>query len=96
MGAKYVLEFGPIFFGMSSAIGYMGAKYVQEFGPRFLACHAPRVACYGVSISIVSISSVSCRLRILRASVSMPCRGHLEDEFLAHTADLSTYIHSEQ
>ena len=54
----------------------MGAKYFQEFGPRFLACHVPNVACHGVSISIVSISSVSCRVRILRVSVSMPCRGH--------------------
>ena len=77
MGAKYFQEFGPRFFDMSSASGYMGAKYVQEFGPRFLACHVPNVACHGVSISIVSISSVSCRVRILRVSVSMPCRGHL-------------------
>ena len=61
---------------MSSASGYMGAKYVQEFGPRCLACHVPNVACHGVSISIVSISSVSCRVRILRVSVSVPCRGH--------------------
>ena len=76
MGAKYFQEFGPIFFDMSLASGYMGAKYVQEFGPRFLACHVPNVACHGVSISIVSISSVSCRVRILRVSVSMPCRGH--------------------
>ena len=42
----------------------------------FLACHVLNVACHGVSISIVSISSVSCRVRILRVSVSMPCRGH--------------------
>ena len=41
------------------------------FWSRFLACHVPNVACHGVSISIVSISSVSCRV-----SVSMPCRGH--------------------
>ena len=78
MGAKYFQEFGPRFFDMSSASGYMGATYFQEFGPRFLACHVPNVACHGVSISIVSISSVSCRVRILRVSVSMPCRGHPE------------------
>ena len=63
---------------MSSASGYMGATYVQEFGPRFLVGHIPNVACHGVSISIVSTSSVSCRVRILRVSVSMPCRGHPE------------------
>ena len=61
---------------MSSASGYMGAKYVQEFGPIFSACHVPNVACHGVSISIVSISSVSCRVRIQRVSVSMSCHGH--------------------
>ncbi len=65
---------------MPSASGYMGEKSVQEFGPRFLACHVPNVACHGVSISIVSIRSVSCRVRILRVSVSMPCRGHLVGE----------------
>ena len=42
----------------------------------FLACHVLNVACHGVSISIVSMSSVSCRVRLLRVSVSMPCRGH--------------------
>ncbi len=77
MDAKYFQEFGPRLFDMSSASGYMGAKYVQEFGPRCLACHVPNVACHGVSISIVSISSVSCCVRILRVGVSMPCRGHL-------------------
>ena len=82
MGEKYVQEFGPRFFDMSSASGYMGAKYFQEFGPRFLACHVPNVACHGVSISIVSISSVSCRVRILRVSVSMPCRDHPADWYL--------------
>jgi len=76
VGAKYVQEFGARFFHMSSASGYMGAKYVQEFGPRFLACHVPNVACHGVSIPIVSISSVLCGVRILRVSVSMACRGH--------------------
>ena len=35
MGAKYVQEFGPLFFDMSSASGYMGATYFQEFGPLF-------------------------------------------------------------
>ena len=42
----------------------------------FLACHVPNVACHGVSISIVSISSMSCHVRILRVSVSVTCRGH--------------------
>ena len=78
MGAKYFQEFGPRFFDMSSASGYMGATCVQEFGPRCLASHVPNVACHGVSISIVSISSASCRVRTLRVSVSMPCRGHPE------------------
>ena len=76
MGATYFQIFGLRLFGMSSASGYMGAKYVQEFGPRFLACHVPNVACHGVLISIVSISSVLCRIIILCVSVSMPCRGH--------------------
>ena len=35
-GCKYFQEFGPRFFDMSSASGYMGEKYFQEFGPRFL------------------------------------------------------------
>ena len=43
----------------------------------FVACHVLNVACHGVSKSIVSIISVSCRVRILRVSVSEPCRGHL-------------------
>ena len=55
---------------MSSTSGNMGAKYFQEFGPRFLACHVPNLACHGMSISCVSMSSVSCRVIILRASVS--------------------------
>ena len=66
MGATYFQNIGPSFFDMSSASGYMGAKYFQEFGPIWLAYHVPNVACHGVSISIVSISSVSCRVRILR------------------------------
>ena len=41
-----------------------------------LACHVLNVSCHGVSISIVSIMSVSCRVRILRVSMFMPCRGH--------------------
>ena len=78
MGATYFQEFGPRFVDMSSASGYMGAKYFHELCLRFLACQVPNVACHGVSISIVSISSVSCRVRILRVSMSMPCRGHPE------------------
>ena len=54
----------------------MGAKYFQEFGPKFLACHVPDLACHGVSTSCVSMSSVSCRVIILRVSMSVPCRGH--------------------
>ena len=69
MGANYFQEVGTRFFDMSSARGFMGARSFQEFGPRCLACHV-------VSISIVSISSVPCRVRILHASVSMPYRGH--------------------
>ena len=76
MGAKYFQEFGPRFCIMSSASVYMNATYFQEFCPRLLARHVPNVACHGVSISIVSISSMSRRVRILRVSVSMPCRGH--------------------
>ena len=64
---------------MSSTSGYMGAKYFQEFGPGCLACHVPNVACHGVSISIVSTSSVSCRVIYLRVGVSVPCRGHPEE-----------------
>ena len=37
----------------------------------FVACHVLNVACHGVSKSIVSIISVSCRFTILR--VSCPC-----------------------
>ena len=76
MGAKYFQEFGPSFFDMSSTSGNMGSQYFQEFCPRFLACHVPNLACHGVSISCVSINSVSCHVIILRASVSVPCRGH--------------------
>ena len=82
MGKEYFQEFGPRFFDMSSASGYMGEKYFQEIGPSFLrvmfflACHVLNVACHGVSISIASIISMSCRVRILRVSMFMPCHGH--------------------
>ena len=66
----------PYFFDMSSTSGNTGAKSFQEFGPRFLACHVPNIACHGVSISRKSMSSMSCRVIILRVSVSVPCRGH--------------------
>ena len=79
----YTLGRGQAYiFDMSSTSGYMGEKYFQEFGPIFLACHAIlachvlNAACHGVSISIVSIISVSCRVRILRVSMFMPCHGH--------------------
>ena len=78
MGAKYFQEFGPVRFDMSSTSGNMDAKHFQEFGPKFLACHVSILACHSVSISCVSMSSVSCRVIILRVSVSVPCRGHLE------------------
>ena len=35
LSEKYVQEFGPRFFDMSSATGCMGAKYVQKIGPIF-------------------------------------------------------------
>ena len=76
MGAKYFQELGLRFFDMSATSGNMGVKDVQEFGPRFLACHVPNIACHGVLISCVSMSSVSCRVIIQRVSVSVPCRGH--------------------
>ena len=76
MGATYFQKFGPRFFDMSSTTGNMGGKYFQEFCPRFLACHVPNLACHGVSISCVSMSSVSCHVITLRVSVSVPCRGH--------------------
>ena len=76
MGAKYVRKLVPDFLNMSSTSGNMGAKHFQEFGHRFLACHVPNLACHGVSISCVSTRSVSCRVIILRVSVSVPCRGH--------------------
>ena len=81
-------EFDSRLFDMSSASGYMGGKnifrnLVPDFWRvmSFLARHVLNVACHGMSISIVSISSVYCRVRILRVSVSMPCRGHLANIF---------------
>ena len=74
----------PDFFDMSSASGYMGDFFFRNLVPDFwrvmlfLACHVLNVACHGVSISIVSIISVSCRVRILRVSMFMPCHGHPE------------------
>ena len=73
MGAKHFQEFGPCFFDMSSASGYVGAKCFQEFSSRFLACHVPNVACHGVSISIVSISSASCRVVSEFCVSACPC-----------------------
>ena len=75
-GANYFQEFGFSFFAMSSTSGNMGATYYQEFGPRFSTCRVPNLACHGVSISCVSMSVVSCRVIILRVSVSVPGRGH--------------------
>ena len=54
----------------------MGAKCFQEVGPRLLACHDPNLACHGMSISCVSMSSMSCRVIILRVSMSVPRHGH--------------------
>ena len=60
----------------------MGATYSQKFCPSLEGHHVIfgasclDVACHGVCISIVSISSVSCLVRVLHVSVSMPCRGH--------------------
>ena len=59
MGATHFQEFGPRFFDMSSASGYMGAKYVQEFGPRFLACHVPNVACHDMFCVVLCQNSAS-------------------------------------
>ena len=87
MGEKYVQEFGPIFLSCPQLVGTwvktISRKLVPDFWRvmLFLACHVLNVAFHGVSISIVSISSVSCRVRILRVSVSMPCRGHLGHNF---------------
>ena len=79
VGVKYVQEFRSICFEMSSASGYMSAKYVQQFGSRLLACHVTHIVCHDVSISIMSISSVPCRVSILLVSMSVPCRDHPEN-----------------
>ena len=71
---KYQNMAGPCFFDMSS-VGTWVQNIFRNVVPYFWR-HFPNVACHGVSISIVSISSVSCRVRILCVSVSMPCRGH--------------------
>ena len=76
MGITYFQECGPRFLTCPQLVGTWVQNIFQEFVPIFLPCHVPSVACHGVSISIVSISSVSCRVRILRVSMSMPCRGH--------------------
>ena len=48
MGAKYLQGFGPRFFDMSSASGYMNVKYVQEFGPRLsdMSLESPRTGAF--------------------------------------------------
>ena len=74
MDAKYVQECGPEIFDVSSAGGYMGTKDFQESGPRFLACHVPNVACHGMSISTVSISSGSCRVVSELCVSACPCQ----------------------
>ena len=80
----YALGRGQAYiFDMSSTSGYMGATYSQKFCPSHEGRHdifgvfCLNLACYGVCISFVSISSVSSLVRILHVSVSMPCRGHL-------------------
>ena len=79
----YTLGRGQAYiFDMSSTSGYMGETYSQKFCPSLAGRHVIfgasclDVACHGVCISIVSISSVSCLVRVLGVSVSMPCRGH--------------------
>ena len=60
----------------------MGATYSQKIFPSLGGRHVTfavsclNVACHGVCISFMSISSVSCLVRILRVSVSMPRRSH--------------------
>ena len=83
MGETYFQEFGPIFLTCLQLVGTwvknIFRNSVSDFWRvmLFVACHVLNVACHGVSISIVSIISVSCRVRILRVSMFMPCRGHL-------------------
>ena len=73
-------EFCPICVDMSSAtwVKHIFRNLVPDVCRVMLclACHVLNVACHGVSISIVSIISVSCRVRILRVSMFMPCHGH--------------------
>ena len=84
MGDIYFQEFGPKILTCLQLVGTWVKHIFRNLVPHvwrvmlFLACHVLNDACHGVSISIVSISSVSCRVRILRVSVSMPCRGHLD------------------
>ena len=84
MGEKYFQEFGPKFMTCPQLVGTWVKNIFRNLVPDFwrvmlfLACHVLNVACHGVSISIVSIISVSCRVRILRVSMFMPCRGHLD------------------
>ena len=82
MGEKYFQEFGPRFLTCPQLVGTWVKNIFRNLVPDFwrvmlfLACHVLNVACHGVSISIVSISSVSCRVIYLRVGVSVPCRGH--------------------
>ena len=84
MGEKYVQEFVPHFLTCPHSVGTWVKHIFRNLIPGVrrvrlcLTCHVLNVACHGVSISIVSIISVSCRVRVLRVSVSMPCRGHLD------------------
>ena len=75
MGEKYFQEFGPKFMTCPQLVGTWVKHIFRNLVPDFwrvmlfLACHVLNVACHGVSISIVSIISVSCRVRILRVIV---------------------------
>ena len=96
MGEKYFQEFGPRFFFLTcpQLVGTWVKKMFRNLVPDvwrvmlFLACHVLNVACHGVSISIVSIISLSCRVRILHVSMFMPCHGHLDYHFM----DLETLL----
>ena len=83
MGEKYFQEFGPKFMTCPQLVGTWVKTILRNLVPDFwrvmlfLACHVLNAACHGVSISVVSIISVSCRVRILRVSMFMPCHGHL-------------------
>ena len=84
MGEKYFQEFGPKFMTCPQLVGTWVKHISQMLVPDFwrvmlvLACHVLNVACHGVSISIVSIISVQCCVRILCVSMLMPCHGHPE------------------